>query len=199
MNLGQTMLSAATLVVLAALVLNANRLIIEGEKDIVRGEAYDIAVNYSQALLIEISRKKFDASTKDSVYQDPSEFTSPYSLGASWSERNAVWGSHYHNPYSEKILPSTLSAEERGQCSSPDAAPFKSIAAFGDADDYHGYERVINTDVIKDLRLTVEVYYVTDNNPDSKVYSRTYFKRVIVAASHPTYLKPIIFSALVTN
>lgn len=195
------MLSAATLVVLAALVLNANRMIIEGERDIVRGEAYDLAVNYAQALLTEIARKKFDANTKDSVYQDPSEFTSPYSLGPNLTEASMVWGTHYsgHDAYEEKILPSTLTAEQRGQCPFPDKAPFKSIAAFDDADDYHGYERVINSDVIQDLRLTVEVYYVTDSKPDNKIYNKTYFKRIIVIASHPTYLRPITFSTLVTN
>lgn len=196
------MLSAATLVVLAALVLNANRLIIEGEKDIVRGETFDLAVNYAQALLTEIARKKFDANSKDSVYQAPSEFTSPSSLGPNSTERSAVWGSHNHDPSGEKLLRYDLPPEERGECPAADQSPFKSIAAFDDADDYHGYERVIDTNVIQNLRLTVEVYYVKDSSPDSKVSTQTYFKRVTVYAHQSTYLNPhnpIAFSTLVTN
>ncbi len=168
------MLSAATLVVLVTLVLNANRLIIQGEEDIVKGETFDIAVNYAQALLTEISRKKFDAASIDSGYQPTSDFTSPYSLGPSSSELSQI------SPW-------------------PDVAPFKSVAAYDDADDYHGYQRVIDTDVTKGLKLWGEVYYVTGTNPNSKVTSKTYFKRVIVYAQHPSYLNTISFSTLVTN
>lgn len=174
MNLGQTMLSAATLVVLAALVLNANRMIIEGEKDIVEGETFDIAVNYAQALLTEISRKKFDAASVDSGYQPTSDFTSPYSLGPNSSELAQI------NPW-------------------PDVVPFKSMSAYDDADDYHGYQRTVNTDVVQGLKLWVEVYYVTSTNPNSRVTSKTYFKRVRVYVQHPSYLNTISFSTLITN
>jgi hypothetical protein len=174
MNLGQTMLSAATLVVLAVLVLNANRLIVQGEKDIVKGETFDIAVNYAQSLLTEISRKKFDAASKDSGYQATSEFTSPYSLGPNSSELSQV------NPW-------------------PDVTPFRSMFAYDDADDYHGYQRTIDTDVVQGLKLWVEVYYVSGTNPNTKVYSKTYFKRVNVYAQHSSYLNTISFSTLITN
>lgn len=163
-----------TLVVLTALILNANRMIIEGEKDIVKGESYDIAVNYAQALLKEIAGKKFDLATKDSVWQDPSEFTSPYSLGPSSTEYNQI------NP-------------------KPDVTPFKTIAAYNDVDDYNGYERFVNTEVVQEMLLSVKVYYVTDSQPDIKVYYQTYFKRVVVTASHPTYLNDVEFSTLATN
>ncbi|MEP0822996.1 MAG: hypothetical protein HRF44_09105 [Ignavibacterium sp.] len=174
MNLGQTMLSAATLVVLAALVLNANRLIVEGEKDILKGEAFDLAVNHAQALLAEIGRKKFDAATADSGYQAPSEFTPAGSLGPDGPEASAI------SPW-------------------PDRMPFRSIAAYDDADDYNGYERIINTDLLNDLSLWVEVTYVSDTNPDLAVSTQTYFKRVTVLARHPSYLNAISFSTLVTN
>jgi hypothetical protein len=173
MNLGQTMLSAATLVVLVALVLNANRLIVEGERDIMKGEAFDLAVNYAQALMTEISLKKFDEKT-DTGYQAPSDFTPPASLGPTPSELSKI------SPW-------------------PDAAPFKSIWAYDDADDYNGYERIINTDLMQGLKLWAEVYYVTSSNPDNPVGSATYFKRVTVYAQHPSYLNTISFSTLVTN
>lgn len=174
MNLGQTMLSAATLVVLAVLVLNANRLIVQGEKDIIKGETFDIAVNYAQALLTEISKKKFDAASKDSGYQATSEFTSPYSLGPNSGELSQI------SPW-------------------PDVAPFRSIAAYDDADDYHGYQRIIDTDVVQGMKLWVEVYYVSGTNPNYKTFSKTYFKRINVYVQHSTYLNTISFSTLVTN
>ena len=168
------MLSAATLVVLAVLVLNANRLIVQGEKDIVEGETFDVAVNYAQGLLTEISRKKFDAASVDSGYQPTSDFTSPYSLGPNSEELSQI------NPW-------------------PDVVPFKSMTAYSDADDYQGYQRIINTDVVQGLKLWAEVFYVTNTNPNSKVYSKTYFKRVNVYVQHPSYLNTISFSTLITN
>lgn len=174
MNLGQTMLSAATLVVLAALVLNANRLIVEGEKDLMKGEAFDLAVNHAQALLAEIATKKFDAATADSGYQATSEFTSPTALGPEGVEAAAIY------PW-------------------PDVMPYKSIAAFDDADDYHGYERTVSSAMMEDLKLWVEVTYVSDTNPDAQASGRTYFKRITVYARHPSYLETVSFSTLVTN
>lgn len=192
------MLSAATLVILAALVLNANRLIIEGEKDIVKGEASDAAVNYAQSLLTEIGRKKFDANSKDSVYQTTSEFTAASSLGPSSSELSQI------NPW-------------------PDRYPFKSIKAYSDADDYNDYVRTVDTDIAKGFRLSVKVYYVKSSAPNTKVTSKEYFKKVDVsveqcnkstctfnggpdahiaeplAGAHPGYLKKSTFSTLVTN
>ena len=167
------MLSAATLVVLATLVLNANRLIVEGEKDIVKGEAFDLAVSYAQALLTEISRKQFDAGTV-SGGQSTGNFTGSGSLGPSSSELSQI------DPW-------------------PDVAPFKSIAAYNDADDYHGYQRSVDTDVIRGLNLWVEVYYVNSWAPDTKTTSKTYFKRVIVNVQHTTFLNTVSFSSLVTN
>lgn len=168
------MLSAATLVVLAVLVLNANRMIVQGEQDIVKGETFDIAVNYAQALLTEISRRKFDTYSVDSGYQATSDFTSPYSLGPNSEELSLV------SPW-------------------PDVAPFRSKYAYDDVDDYHGYQRTINVDVVQGLKLWGEVYYVTNTNPNSKTTTKTYFKRVIVYAQHPSYLNTISFSTLVTN
>lgn len=168
------MLSAATLVVLAALVLNANRLIVEGEKDLLKGEAFDLAVNHAQALLSEIGRKKFDAATVDSGYQSAGEFTPAGSLGPDGPETSAI------SPW-------------------PDEMPFKSVAAYDDADDYNGYKRVVNTDLLRDLELWVEVQYVSKNSPDQPVYTQTYFKRLTVYARHPSYLNTISFSTLLTN
>lgn len=168
------MLSAATLVILAALVLNANRLIIEGEQDIVKAEAFDVGVNYAQSLLTEIARKKFDANSVDSVYQSTSEFTASSSLGPTSAERSLI------TPW-------------------PDRAPFKSIQAYDDADDYNGYEREIDTDIAKGFKLTVQVYYVRASDPNTKVTTREYFKKVDVSVEHPTYLSKATFSTLVTN
>ncbi|HWP82422.1 MAG TPA: hypothetical protein VNN76_07185 [Bacteroidota bacterium] len=172
MSLGQTMLSAAFIVVLTVAVVNANRVIVESETETYRGEAIELGTRFAQALLIEASRKKFDHNQIDSVYQDPSAFTTPSSLGPNTGE-----------------VVSPL----------PDQAPFKAAAVYNDVDDYHGYQRRIDTGRIKGLLLQVEVYYVSKSYPNSKSSSKTYLKRIDVSLSHAVHIqKPMKFSAIVT-
>ena len=172
MSLGQTMLSIATLVALTVMVVTSQRYLIEGQKEAVSAECLDLATMQSEALLAEISRELFDASATYTYYQSTDEFTDAYSLGPNSSERSAV------SPW-------------------PDLKPYKSISAFNDVDDYNNYERTVNTDLISGIRLTVRVYYVSENDPTTQVYYETYMKRVVVTAQHSTYLQPITFSTVV--
>ncbi len=172
MSLGQTMLSVATLVALTVMVVTSQRYLIEGQKEAIGAECLDLATMQAEALLGEITRKKYDLNTTYSYYQSTSEFTAAGSLGPNSAERNAV------SPW-------------------PDVKAYKSNTAFDDVDDYNNYERTVNTDLISGIRLTVEVYYVSENNTTQKVYYQTYMKRVVVKAEHTTYLKPVTFSTVV--
>jgi len=172
MSLGQTMISIATLVALTIMVVTSQRYLIEGQKEEVSAECLDLATMQCEALLAEISRKLFDANTTYDYYQSTSEFTGAYSLGPSSAERASV------SPW-------------------PDLKPYKSNTAFGDVDDYNAYERTVNTDLITGIRLTVQVYYVSEDNPTTQVYYTTYMKRVVVTAQHTTYLQPVSFSTVV--
>ena len=173
MSLGQTMLSIATLVALTIMVVTSQRYLIEGQKEAVSAECLDLATMQSEALLAEITRKLYDANVTYTYYQSTDEFTGAYSLGPSSSERALV------SPW-------------------PDLKPYKSISAFSDVDDYNTYERTVDTNLISGIRLTVEVYYVDEDNPSTKVYYKTYMKRVVVTAQHTTYLEHISFGTVVS-
>ena len=172
MSLGQTMISIATLVALTIMVVTSQRYVIEGQKEAVAAECLDLAAMHAEALINEISRKNYDATTTYNYYQPTSEFTGAGSLGPNSGELALI------NPW-------------------PDVSPYKSIAAYSDVDDYDGYQRIVNTDLVNNLTLSVQVYYVSETNPTQKVYYTTYLKRVVVTVQQTTYLSPITFTSLV--
>lgn len=165
------MLSIAALGALTVMVVTSQRYLIEGQKEAIAAECVDLAAMQVEALLAEVSRKKFDANVTYAYYQPTSEFTGAGSLGPSSTERAQV------SPW-------------------PDLKPYKSISAFSDVDDYNNYERTVNTDLISGIKLTIQVYYVSESDPTIKVTSNTYIKRVVVTAQHTIYLQPITFSTL---
>ncbi len=169
------MLSIATLVALTVMVVTSQQYLIEGQNEEVKAEALDLASMQCESLLAEISRKKFDLIVTDYRWRDTWEFTDASSLGPSSAERSQVvpW---------------------------PDLKPYKSNTAFDDVDDYNNYLRTVNTDLITGIQLTVQVYYVEEWDPTVKVYYETYYKRVVVTASFPSYLKmsTIRFSTVLT-
>lgn len=178
---GQTMISAAFFVMLTIAVLSANKMILESNGDFIKAQAIEQATNFANALLAEILTKKFDSQVVYSYYQDKSEFDSPTSMGPSSTARN------YVNPGG-----------------APDVAPYKSIPGpsgnyFDDIDDYHGYERTANASDISGYHLTVSVYYVKKDNPNTASSGRQYYKRIDVTVDHPLYLpKQLSFSAIAT-
>lgn len=166
------MLSIATLVALTIMVVTSQRYLIEGQKEAVSAECLDLATMHAEALLAEITRKQYDSYVTYDYYQSTGEFTGAYSLGPSSAERSAI------SPW-------------------PDVKPYKTVSAYSDVDDYNGYQRTVNTDLISGIRLTVQVYYVAEYNPESIVYYQTYLKRVVVTAQQEMYLQPISFSTVV--
>ncbi len=167
------MLSIATLVALTVMVVTSQRYLIEGKKEAVEAECLDLAAMHCEAVLSEILKKKYDASATFNYTQSTSEFTGATSLGPNSYERSQV------TPW-------------------PDMKPFRANTAFDDVDDYHNYQRIVNTDLVTAIRITVQVYYVAASDPTTKVYYQTYTKRVVVTAQHSTYLSPISFSTIVT-
>lgn len=164
--MGQTMITAAFLVLLIMSAINVNRMLVDSAQSGYEAEAYDLAVGIAQDLLVEATGKRFDqnSTTTPGVTQNTSEFST--TMGPSSSERSAIvpW---------------------------PDASSsnaFKSKLYYSDVDDYNGYERTVNTKTISGFKVTAEVYYVTGTNLDVKTTSRTYFKRIDVHVGHPLYL-----------
>lgn len=166
MSMGQTMITAAFLVLLIMSAINVNRMLVDSAQSAYEAEAYDLAVGIAQDLLVEATNKKFDqnATTTPGVTQNTSDFST--TMGPSSSERAAIvpW---------------------------PDASStnaFKSKIYYTDVDDYNDYERAVNAKTISGFKVKVEVYYVTGTNLDVKTTSRTYFKKIDVHVGHPLYL-----------
>jgi len=172
MSLGQTMLSIATLVALTIMVVTSQRYLIEGQKEAVATECFDLATAQVEALMAEIQRKDFDANVTYYYYQSPSEFTAPGSLGPNSTELAMI------NPW-------------------PDISQYKSVSAYSDVDDYLGYERDVSTDLISGIHLSVDVYYVSESDPSKEVNYQTYLKKIDVTAWQDTYLPPVTFSTVV--
>jgi len=171
MNMGQTMLTLAALVLVSIAVLNVNRMIVDSDQAMYEAEALDLAVSYAEGLLEEIATKRFDENALDSTYQDPSEFTSASALGPESGESFTPW---------------------------PDMAPWKSIGILDDVDDYEDYERTIDTERLKGFKLTADVFYVTETNLDQESSVQTYLKRVEVNVEHPSYLEKATFATVLT-
>ncbi len=172
MGLGQTMITAAFLVLLSVAILSANRMVVQSDETVNTADAYGQAAILAEALLAELALKKYDERENKTVYQSTSNFTAPSSLGPDVGE--------------------TISPL-------PDAAPFQSLALFDDVDDYHNYSRVVNLAHMPGFVISTSVYYVSATDLSTRVRWRTYFKRADVSVQHPVYLKQkITFSTLLT-
>ena len=169
--MGQTMITSAFFVLLIASAINANRLIMESTQSTYEADATNLAVDIARSVITEAYKKKFDDRYVDSVYQVPSDFTAPSSLGPS---------------ISEVFTPS------------PDRVPYQSPSRFDDVDDYHGYTRTVDAADIKGFIVTVEVYYI-DPSTYVRTTVQTYLKRINVSVEHPVYLKTkATYSSVVT-
>ncbi|MBM4169203.1 MAG: hypothetical protein FJ215_08620 [Ignavibacteria bacterium] len=166
MSLAQTLLSAAALVLLTVLVVNAHRLVVYSSDETLRAEARDMAVNAAQSLLNEIARKRFDQNANiTGTFQGYWSFTAPSSLGPEAGESVSL----------------------------PDTSPFKSDSVYNDVDDYHRYHRIVNTDQVKSLRCSVSVFYIPHRDSSMappQTSQQSYVKRVEVRATHPSYSDP---------
>jgi hypothetical protein len=176
MSLGQSILSILALVVITFLVVSANRIITDSLQDELKGEAYNQAGEIANDLINEALRTKFDDPSVWHIvngrsyqlyafYQSPSDFTSPSSLGPTTSV---------------------------GYAGHPDTYPYKSIG-YDDFDDYNGYQRIVDTPIMKGFVVNCTVTYADTTNPNTPVNYRTYYKRLVVKVMQPTYLPDTLF------
>lgn len=165
------MITAGFFVLLIVVVISANRMINESTVSIGEGDATNLSVDIARAVVNEVYRKKYDEKEIDSVYQATSDFTSASLLGPESAEKFTL----------------------------PDVVPYQSYGKYNDADDYHGYSRMIDAGSMKGFKLTVQVYYI-DQSTFAKVNTQTYLKRVDVSVEHPTYLqKKVTYSTVITR
>src|SRR5574341_1456173 len=155
------MLTAGFIVLLIMLRISSNRMLMESQQTTYESEAIDIAADLANSLLTEATKKSFDEKVDYTVAQSASNMTSVGSLGS-----------------------------ETGESFSPvpDVAPFQSVSKYDDVDDYKGYRRTVDSQTMKGFLLTADVYYVTQSNTDQASSSQTFFKRIDVRVTHPTYI-----------
>jgi hypothetical protein len=177
MNRGQSFLAILALVVITWLVVGANRVIVQSLQDELKGEAYNQAGEIASDLINEAMKKKFDDPTVAHYtgggklyylyyfYQKTTDFTLPASLGPTTSI---------------------------GYPGHPDTYPYKSIS-YDDFDDYNGYQRVVDTPIMKGFVVNCTVSYVDTTNLKTPVNYRTYYKLMVVKVMHPTYLPDTLF------
>lgn len=167
MGLGQTMLTAAFLVLITIAAMNANKMIVDKDRHFYEQEAYQQAAILANALLQEIVTKDFDeyASSSDDGYVPVTSFST--SMGSSYD--------YYVNPGG-----------------APDNfTPFRSLSTtyFNDIDDYHGYKRSASSGNLTGFLLTVSVYYVDSSDLETPSSSRTYFKKIEVKVKNTNYFE----------
>ncbi len=194
MSLGQTMISAAFFVLLTLAVLSANKMILENTKYYLQEEAIEQASNFANALLSEIQTKKFDSRV---TLDGSGNVSGPY------NQSNLPWPAA-PTLFRHSMGPTFTARNNVMPGGAPDAAPYKSIRGgspnyFDDVGDYNGYVRTAKSADISGYTLTVKVYYVLKNSPDSPSGVQTYYKRIDVTVTHPIYLtQALTFSAIAT-
>jgi hypothetical protein len=179
MSFGQSILTVLALIVITFLVLSANRIVTQSLQDELTGEAYNQAGEIANDLINEALKKKFDDpkvphTTNGKTYylydfyQDTTDFTKTISLGPT---ENA-----------------SLNVHEKTLVPLPDTYPYKSIAGYDDFDDYNGYRRIVDTPVLKGFVVNCTVAYIESGAMNTPIIGRTYYKRLLITVSQPTYL-----------
>ncbi len=171
MNLGQSILAAAALVLITILVISANRMIILSQQDEYISIAKNAAGEIANEIINEALSKRYDKTTF-SYYPDSTEFTSPSLLKPEWSEPKF-----------------TVSSPDTSFSSS--LPSFRSTTSYNDFDDYNGYVRKVNTPTIKGFIAICTVTYTQPENLNVASSDYGYFKRIVVTVEQPTYLPRI--------
>lgn len=169
MNTGQMMMVLGALMLLSMLSMSVNTMFIDKTTTMLDAEASLNAISIAQSMIDEVMVKSFDAATVSTKIYNASSFTAAGSLGASGIESSAV-------PL-------------------PDAAsPFSSLNNFNDVDDYHLYRRTVRTPRLGNFTVTDSVFYVRENDPNTKSFTQTFQKKVVVTVRHPNMVSPLQMS-----
>ena len=69
---------------------------------------------------------------------------------------------------------------------------------YNDIDDFNGYVRPVSAPHAENYSVICEVCYVDADNPDQKVMTQTFYKRVRVTITSPYMRSPIVLSMIFT-
>ena len=160
---GQTMLTALFLVLLTVLMIASNQLLIDSTQNTLESLAAEQGLDLAHQLMMEILSKNFDAN-----------YTPPYT--------------YYVTNVSNFTTPSGQKPSTGHNFTLPDVTPYKSTSTYTSVGEYNGYKRTANGANLTGFQLTVSVYYVSRTNATTASASQTYYKRIDVSVTHPTYL-----------
>jgi len=69
---------------------------------------------------------------------------------------------------------------------------------YNDVDDFNGFNKTVSAPHAENYTITCEVYYVDGDNPDNKVMTQTFDKKVVVTVSSPYLRHDIQLSQIIT-
>jgi len=175
MNLGQMLLVAGAVAMLATLTVSVNSTILQAYVISYDSEATIDATSIGQSMIDEILTQRFDSLTSGTqVVKFPSLCTPPGRLGP--------------DRQTEKDSVHALEVE-----------PFRSMDFYDDIDDYNHYSRIVNTPHLGNFTVRDTVYYVPENNLDLSTTTtpQTWYKKIVVTISHPNLYRPVVMKSLV--
>ncbi|MBI1804525.1 MAG: hypothetical protein HY033_12445 [Ignavibacteriae bacterium] len=175
MNLGQMLLVAGAVAMLATLTVSINSTILQAYVISYDSEATIDATSIGQAMIDEILTQKFDSLTVGTqIVKSPSLCTPPSRLGPDLTV--------------EKDSVHALEIE-----------PFRSMEFYNDIDDYNHYSRIVNTPHLGKFTVKDTVYYVPETNLDdtTKTTPQTWYKKIVVTITHPNLYRPVVMKSLV--
>ena len=163
----------AALILLGMTSLGINTMLVSKTTTMLQAEASLNAISLAQTMIDEVMTKSYDAATANGTkIYNYADFTAAGSLGCNSTEATNV--------------------------PQPDVStPFKSIQYYNDVDDYNGYVRKVATPVLGIFTVRDTVVYVSENNPDQKSTTQTFYKKVIVSVTHPNMSFPVKLSDVV--
>ena len=171
MGTGQMLSVLGAIMILSMVSLAINTMIIGKTTTMLEAEASLTAISLAQTMIDEILTKSYDLATVTQKVYDPTLFTAASGLGPNSTETSNV-------PL-------------------PDAAtPFKSYKYYNDVDDYNGYRRTASTPLLGKFTIVDTVYYVSESNPNQKLSTQTFFKKIVVTVRHPNMSYPLQMSDL---
>lgn len=69
---------------------------------------------------------------------------------------------------------------------------------YNDIDDFNGFSRTVSAPHAENYSVSCEVCYIDGDNPDQKVMTQTFYKRVRVTITSPYMRSPIVLSMIFT-
>lgn len=159
-------ITVGTIILLGTFILTSNTIISTTRQSSMNTEFYLTAIALGQSVIEEAKTKLFDQAATVGTVTNVSDLTAPSLLGRDGG------GESVGNP-------DTLSGNI-----------FRSAILFNDVDDYHNYNRRVNTTRATDYNLRTTVTYTSPTFPDSVRNVRTWCKLMTVFVTSPFILNP---------